>query len=105
MKIELHIERLILDGLPVTRLQGPQVRAAIEHELARLLAAHGGLSVELSGGGAVPRVRAASIQIAQDSQPTQLGRHIARAVHAGIGHAPRKNADSVRVPKRGGFLP
>ena len=37
MRINVHIERLILDGLPVTSLQGPEVGAAVETELARLL--------------------------------------------------------------------
>ena len=37
MNINLHIERLILDGLPITRQQGPHVQAAVEAELTRLL--------------------------------------------------------------------
>ena len=43
MNIKLHIERLVLDGLPVTRSQGPLVQAAMEAELARLMA-EGGLA-------------------------------------------------------------
>jgi hypothetical protein len=91
MKINLHIERLILDGLPVTSLQGPQVRAAVEAELARLLAADG-LSHELRGGVAVPRVRAGAIQIGKENQPARLGQSIARAVHEGIGNSNTEKA-------------
>ena len=41
MNIRLHIERLILDGLPVNSVQSPQVKAAVEAELTRLLTADG----------------------------------------------------------------
>ena len=53
MRIELHIERLILDGLPLEIRHGPLVRAAVEKELTRLIAAHG-LGHEWQSGGAVP---------------------------------------------------
>ena len=39
--IHLHIERLILDGLPIECAQGPHVQAAVEAELARLLTENG----------------------------------------------------------------
>jgi hypothetical protein len=91
MKINLHIERLILEGLPVTSLQGAQVRASVEKELTRLLAAHG-LSHELRGGIAVPSVRGGAIKIGKDNQPARLGQSIARAVHEGIGNPTREKA-------------
>ncbi len=86
MNIELHIERLILDGLPIERSQGPHLQAAVEAELTRLLAS--GLSPELIAGGAVPSVPAGNISLAGQSSPAQLGRQIARAVHRGIGRIP-----------------
>jgi hypothetical protein len=82
--IAIHIERLALDGLPVTRSQGLLLQAALEAELARLLAANG-LSPELQAGGAVPSLKAGNIQIASGSNPNQLGQQIAQAVHGGIG--------------------
>ena len=39
--IHLHIERLVLDGLPIDRGQGPHVQAAVEAELTRLLTENG----------------------------------------------------------------
>ena len=86
MRIKLHIERLILDGLPVTSLQGPAIRAAVERELARLVAAHG-LSHELQGGVAAPHIRGGAIQIGKENQLARLGQGIARAVHEGIGNS------------------
>ncbi len=84
MNINVHIERLILDGLPVTRSQGPLVQAAIEVELARLLVADG-LATSLLAGGTMPQVPPSAIQLASESDPTHLGQQIAQAVYRGIG--------------------
>jgi hypothetical protein len=86
VKILVHIERLMLEGLPVTSLQSPLVRQAIERELARLLGTDG-LSHELRRGAALPRVRAGALQLAGENPPAKLGVGIARAVHEGIGNA------------------
>lgn len=84
MKINVHIERVILEGLPVTALQGPQVQRAVEGELARLLTT-GGLSDELRGGIAVPHVLAGAMELGPRTRPAELGRGIAGAVYRGIG--------------------
>jgi hypothetical protein len=84
MNINIHIERLVLDGLPIARHQGPLVQAAVEAELARLLAADG-LEVNLLTGGALSHVQAGSIQLARDGNPGQLGQQIAQTVYGGIG--------------------
>jgi hypothetical protein len=84
MNISLHIERLILDGIAVSPGEGPQLQAAVEVELARLLA-EGGLSPALLGGGAVPSVRAGDIQLAGERDAVGLGRQIAGAAYEGIG--------------------
>lgn len=84
--IHLHIEQLILDGLPIERGQGSQVQAAIEAELARLLTQNG-LAADLLAGGALPNVRASAIQLAPNSTPAQMGAQIAQSVYSGIGKA------------------
>ena len=83
MNINLHIERLVLDGLPIARHEGPLVQAAVEAELSRLLTAQG-LSPALSNGGALPAVRGDSIQLASGSSPAQLGTQIAQSVYGGL---------------------
>jgi hypothetical protein len=83
MNIKLHIERLVLEGLPLGRSQGPLVQAAVEAELARLLS-EGGLAAELAAGGAVPSVPAEGIKLAGGG-PGDMGRQIARSVYGGIG--------------------
>jgi hypothetical protein len=84
MNINVSIERLILDRLPLTHSQRPLVQAAIEAELARLLAA-GGLATTLQAGGALPSIPGGSIQLASDGNPNMLGQQIAHAVYGVIG--------------------
>ena len=83
MNIRIHIDRLILDGLPITHSQGPLVQAAVEVELARLLTENG-LAASLEAGGAVPSLRANAIQLTAGSGPTQMGTQIAGAVYSGM---------------------
>ena len=83
MNIHLHIERLILDGLPVEPRDGARVRVAVEAELTRLLT-DGGLGEAYTSGGAIACLRTDTIQ-ASDARPQPLGAQIARAVYGGIG--------------------
>ena len=84
MNINLHIDRLVLDGLPIEHRQGPLLKAAVEAELSRLLTADG-LANSLMTGGATPSVPAPGIQLANESSPQQLGEQIGRAVYGGLG--------------------
>jgi len=84
MNINLHIDRLILDGLPMPHSQRPLLQAAVEAELTRLLTADG-LSPGLSAGGAISHLPAGSLQLTHDNSPAQLGRQIAQSVYGGIG--------------------
>jgi hypothetical protein len=84
MKINVHIERLVLDGLPVEKRQGPLVQAAVAAELGRLLGGSG-IADGLRSGRAVARVGASDVRLAKGSRPRQIGREIAQAVHGGIG--------------------
>jgi hypothetical protein len=84
MNINLHIERLVLDGIPLGPGQGPLLQAAVEAELTRLLA-NRGLSDALQSGGALYNVRTTGIQLANDGNPARLGEQIAGAVYEGIG--------------------
>jgi len=86
MKIDLHIERLVLDGLPAGSAQGPAIRAAVQTELARLLGTHG-LSAELRSGVALPQIRGGSLDLKTNLKPANLGRAIAQAVFTGVGPA------------------
>ncbi len=84
MNINVEIERLILDGISLEPGQRAQLQAVVESELAQLLAM-GGVSPDLRSGGAVPNLRANSIQLSGESNPSHLGKQIAQAVYGGIG--------------------
>lgn len=84
MNINLHIERLVLDGLNLGPGQGVRVKQAVEAELARLLL-ESGLADNLQSGGALPDVRAHPMPIGENADPSSLGKAIGRAVYGGIG--------------------
>ena len=84
MKVNLHIERLIIDGLTLEGYQGPAVKASVEAELSRLMERRG-ISHELITAGAVPSVSAENIQAGGEANPASLGKQIARSVYGGIG--------------------
>ena len=77
MRIELHIERVVLDGVP--RHQAALVREALTAELTRLLAAAPAGSWRRSR--AVRRVDAPPVAAAD---PDRLGRGIAASVYGGV---------------------
>lgn len=82
MKIRVHIERLVLEGVAVEQ---PRIlRKALEQELTGRLM-EGSLSREFRGGGAVPHVHGGAIELGQGSHPAKLGTQIAGAVYRGIG--------------------
>jgi hypothetical protein len=84
MNIRLHIEHLVLEGLPVSRAQGAQVKAAVEAELGRLLSEHG-VAHEFRSGIAVPSVNAGGMHVPRDTTPGALGTQIAQSVFSGVG--------------------
>lgn len=83
--IQLYIDQLILDGLPVNRIQAAQIQTAVEAELGRLLAEHG-VAAELQAGGAVASIHANEIQLTRGTNPAQIGTQIAQSVYSGIGN-------------------
>jgi hypothetical protein len=93
--INLHIERLVLDGLPVSRGQGELVQAAIETELTDLLAEQG---LSSSSAGAVAHLSADSIQVTHDSKPASMGHQIARAIYASLTPAPPRETRFSEAP-------
>jgi hypothetical protein len=83
MNINLHIERLVLEGLPLTRAQGPVVQRAVELELTRLFAV-AGIGAGLRSGGMIPRATGDAMQFERETTPRQLGTQIAQSVHGGL---------------------
>jgi hypothetical protein len=86
MNINLHIERLILDGLPFESKDRALLQSAVETELARLLTENN-IDANWQTGGATPNVRADAIQLRAQSSPAQIGRQIAGSIYEGIDKA------------------
>jgi len=84
MNINLHIERLVLDGVNVGPGQRHLLQSIVASELTRMLTV-GGLSPSLAQGVALPHISADGIQLT-GRNPTQLGLQIAQSVYGGIGH-------------------
>ncbi len=84
MKLNVNIERLVLEGLPITRQDGPRVQASVTAELERLIRVHG-ISDQTRSAGAVPVVRADAFRLDHSSSPKRLGTQIARAVYGEFG--------------------
>ncbi|MGL4611892.1 MAG: hypothetical protein ACRCYY_19810 [Trueperaceae bacterium] len=82
MNIELHIERLVLDGVPLSRVQAQHMQGMLEVELSRLLS-EGGLAPQLLQGGAVPSLRGGEIIGSESSRG--LGQQVAQAVYGEVG--------------------
>ena len=85
MNINLHIERLVLDGVSVAPGQGYLLQSIVVTELTRMLT-DGGVSSGLAKGAALPRIAAGKIQFNDSNNSTQLGQQIAQSVYGGIGH-------------------
>lgn len=97
MNLTVHIEQLILDGLPVTSHDAPLVCAAVEVELTRLFAEQG-ISPSRHVGATLPHVRTGSISVVPDMRPAQLGNAIAGALHSTIRNAPVPASTKKSVP-------
>jgi hypothetical protein len=83
VKVNLHIERLVLDGPLLNRAQGPAVKAAVEAELARLISDRG-ISNGLMAGGAISGLSGEGISATRRASPTSLGKQIARSVYGSL---------------------
>ncbi len=85
MKINLHIERLILDGVNIEPGQRHLLQAGVETELARMLA-EGGLAPGFTQGVALPKLSTAGIQLPDAANGKPVGQQIAQTVYGSIGH-------------------
>jgi hypothetical protein len=82
--IVLHIERLVLEGIPLGARDAGLLHAAVERELTRLLSS-GAVAPALLEGGAMPRLAAPSIALQPGIAVGVLGQRIAGAVYRGMG--------------------
>lgn len=84
--VAVHVERLVLDGLGLTRTQGAVVQRAFERELTRLFTRSAGVTPW--NGGGVPSIPAASVRVDGAPRPAQLGRDVARSIFSSLRNSP-----------------
>ncbi len=83
MDINLHIERLVLEGVDIASGQKDLLQASVTNELTRLFTS-GGLASNIVGGASLKGVPTNNIQVS-DKTPQSLGQQIAQSVYGGIG--------------------
>jgi hypothetical protein len=84
MDINLHIERLVLDGVGIQPQQAHALKAVVESALRQQLVSQGvgsGMRSEASS----PSVRGGSVSIQIGQGTGSLGQQIGHAVYRGIG--------------------
>ncbi len=79
--IELHIDELILRGVPYA--QRRRVVAAIEVELMRLLGEQG-LPETLTHDGALPQIKLDELHVSDGVKPQAIGAQIARQIYSNL---------------------
>lgn len=79
--IDLHIEELVLDGFPPGDRH--RIGAALEKELARLLAERG-LSAGWENGGEAGRLNGGKFEARPGARPERVGAQIAQSVFRGM---------------------
>lgn len=76
--VSLHIERLVLDGLPFTAVSAARLEREVQTELTRLLTEDGLTS---TNAGATRSLAAPGFQFTEQRSPVDLGQKIARSVY------------------------
>lgn len=83
MNIQLHIERLVLDGIALSSAQQQLFQSALEAELGRLLA-EGGSALGLQAERTIPALRAPDVALHGAVDPGALGAQVAQSVIGGL---------------------
>ncbi len=83
MNIDIHIERLLLDGIDATPRQLSVLKSSFESHLAHLLAKEG-IGTQLQQIREIKTIYTDPISSAQHSDFFLLGERIARSVHGGL---------------------
>lgn len=81
--VSFHIERLVLDNIPLESRQSVQLQTTVERELGRLIK-RSGLSREFVAAGATPFIGTRGIELSSATNPRRLGNQIARAIYSGL---------------------
>jgi hypothetical protein len=82
--INLHIERIILDGIDLAPSDYHVLQTALQAELTRLLS-NGSITDDLIGAGTVPHINAGTLTVTENSTPAEIGTLLAQTVYGVTG--------------------
>jgi hypothetical protein len=82
MDINLHIERLVLEGVDTATGQSDLLQASVVNELTQLLN-RGGLASNFNSGASLDQITTKDIQLT-DGKPQAFGQQIAKVLHRGL---------------------
>ena len=85
MKINLHIERLIVEGMSLTAREKDQLSSAIRQQLLGQLTERG-LAADLNGLAGQRTVNGGAMSLMDADQPGAIGQKIGTAIYRGIGN-------------------
>ncbi len=83
MSMNIHIERLVLDGVPVDKTHQSSVSESIKSELVNLLLENRRVSGSQTDGS-IHSIRGGDIALETIQEPARLGQQIAGAIYRGI---------------------
>lgn len=83
MNINLHIERLVLDGISVEPHQRAELKAAVEIELGHLLVLNG-VGSGVQSNNSFRAISGGFVSIENNQKPENLGQQIGVAVYEGV---------------------
>ena len=84
MNVNLHIDRLVLEGVSVEPRQRTELKAAVESELRQQLT-NQGIGSMLQSSNNQQSIRGGSISVENISKAASLGQQIGNAIYRGIG--------------------
>ena len=88
MNVTLHIEQLVLDGLPTAAHDSVQIQAVVEAELVRLLS-ESGIPAGLQAGLNQAHISAPALRLNSSPQAREIGAQISAGIYgafAGLSH-------------------
>jgi len=84
MKVQLKVDRLVLDGFVLDARGRAQLQASFESELSRLLS-EGGLDASLLSGAVLASLSVAPLTATAGDAPGQVGTALAQSIYGGVG--------------------
>ncbi|MGB3299228.1 MAG: hypothetical protein WBA76_13235 [Phormidesmis sp.] len=79
MTLNLHIDRMIIEGLTLPHSQRSKFQASVEAELSRLFSVHG-VPLTVQKGDRIPHILA-DLPITNQPNPVQLGQQLAQSIY------------------------